>query len=389
MKTYLLATLLAFGFSASAGSERGNGADTIEFDHGAAWYVIRDQNFRTVQACFDMSPGFGVSPDKVKNAIVDGYAKWKDYLAKKKVQGANGDGIKWNNATEVNVAAGCKGGEDLRFKFGVMDREVLDAVAKTQQPVSVAVRTSFDRDKAWGSGFIWLAAHGSIPDRFGRTYPDWTRPDDFEGIVLHELGHVFGNSHLKGTIMDEHIAQALGTRPNNGGYHNMKYIDGRRELAICSSCDINYEGYLGGDDAEKGHFEKLTGREPVGSIRAAVKIESGVRHLLVADSVGNYDFELTPKKGKFWNSIDVGIPLFKIITDHAGVWHSTAAYTEELTLTSKTGQKHSVRMNRNINGYVFNVANRPRGTQQVNPERLNLVLVGDDEATTLFGFDGL
>jgi hypothetical protein len=103
------------------------------------------------------------------------------------------------------VLEGCQGTTELRFLLGVTEPSVQEALRPSvQEVVGLAHQTSFDQETGRARGFVWL-----VPDRGPRRHPRqagediWSRGNHLFNVLLHELGHVFGVSHVPFTFMTE------------------------------------------------------------------------------------------------------------------------------------------------------------------------------------------
>ena len=56
-------------------------------------------------------------------------------------------------------------------------------------------------------GFIWITARRETSK--SGVYLDWSNETELEVILTHEIGHVFGNGYIAGTVMDQDIARYL------------------------------------------------------------------------------------------------------------------------------------------------------------------------------------
>ena len=100
------------------------------------------------------------------------------------------------NFTEVSCA-----GEaiDLRFQLGTLSAKQLTNIGNPRKYVASAVQTGYDEVNMRGQGFIYVAPEiGPLrPDDKNAAGKFWSEIEGipFQGVVLHELGHVFGFSH--------------------------------------------------------------------------------------------------------------------------------------------------------------------------------------------------
>lgn len=93
----------------------------------------------------------------------------------------------------------CDGTEDLTIYYGVENERVTAAKQLYDNPLAFSHLESYDEQTGRGIGFIWIARAPEV--LFHQHHRN--------ALVLHELGHAFGNDHVAGTIMDADIAGIL------------------------------------------------------------------------------------------------------------------------------------------------------------------------------------
>jgi hypothetical protein len=374
--------------------EVSGGAESYSYVEGSAWFV---GPIRKVNACIEISKDFEkvVSRERAKQSILSAYSTWANYIKEKGVARLEGD---QRLPTDIEIASTCGGKEDLTFKFGVVDKDVKAHMGRYKKPVSFAALETYDLKSTWGKGFIWVAPQGSLgkDEDLQRPIPDWSLPYTVEGILLHEIGHVLGNSHVEGTVMTADFARYLKGNPSDFGKQVLTSVDFRKELHVCIKCDFQQEGLLGNNETvlPSGHtqreenFKLLTGRLPVGTVHAKFQVRNEKSYLVVEDSKDQSSFELTPKKGRFYTST-WGSDTFKIAWQKPlsglGSAYSSSGIMLSMTLTTVPGKKIPVRVGRNMGGYSFN---EPIGNGVVRGVQTDLIhLIHEDleENIILFG----
>lgn len=315
---------------AFAGNEMGNGADNFAGDYGAAWFTGEE---RTVSFCVDAAPGFGLSTDQARSDIQAAWAQWLRYADAKHLyfnENETSSALKFPRRLEERA---CDGKEDLRIRLGAEDAEVAREKKRYEQPTAISYRQSFDAKAGWGKGWIWFCAPGAAEPGF----PRWNDGTTFSAILLHELGHVLGNVHVEGTIMDHGLSQKLYE-------HRLKKewlgkIDHTKELLSGGSPD-RAEGYLGAS----GYFDKfrafewLMGRKASGAISASFHGVDALGHLTlsVRDDQGAKDFSLTMKPSLFAPTHSSEVPTFKRMRDGTTSWRYSEGQVHFVTLQHPT-----------------------------------------------------
>jgi hypothetical protein len=360
------------------GTERGNGTDYLPIESGSAWFAGGN---KTVRYCVEIGASFGRSEKEIKQAIESAFDSWGWYMYYKKI----GRFL----ASKYIASENCSGNEDLTFYFGIKNSEVNAATAKYNNPVALAVRTQYDLETGWGRGFIWVAPPGSIKGREINEvvpFPNWTHEGNLEGIILHELGHVFGCEHVPYTIMDELMYQRLHrdyTAVTANGQTTISYkpvtkeriesltsIDNDKELSVCITCDISYVGRLGyyhETVSENGteiienqskNFEVLFGSKPKGNpknIQARIDgNHSNGYTLSVNDGAETHSLELKVVSPAL-TSIFYGRSIFKTIlmstigntTSIQFFGSSHNGITFPLEITTNAGEKLTLYVERN------------------------------------------
>lgn len=395
----------------SEGDERGNGADITQASDSSAWFA---RSNRTIQICYEVAPQFGVSTARIETTIKGAFAKWEEYIAAKGVMKlARSSKEAWGLSSQVSVNKSCAGNEDLVFKFGILDADVTQAMSGRKNPVALSVRTKYDPVARWGAGFVWVASSGSLgsdPGYFGfgmdgtKDFPNWTVQDSLEGLVLHEVGHILGNEHVAGTIMDANISHHLMGQPLTSSYSiSLKTVDSFYQLMSWRLCDCKAEGVLGIDqdafnpdrsnpaapplkhlDTTAQNFLLLTGRASIGKISAQLVFDKEtVLSLVVSDSVGTYDFPIEEKKG-LGKTSSSGPSLFRIFSasEFGGggyVGNISGRLSTEVTLTTKLGLKLDGRVDENMAGEF-----EKDGFKYNLPGLTNLIVENGGEKQLLF-----
>jgi hypothetical protein len=254
-----------------------------------------------------VDPAFGVSEETVRSAVVEAEHAWEMYFYTKKISS------KIALVTSYSPVA-CSFPNDLTYYFGARPSEVEEAMKKHTHPVAFANRTEWDIKKGWGKGFIWIAPQGALGrDQAGRNFPDWSLKYNLTGILMHELGHVYGVDHIPQTIMDGNIAEFLQGSDTERKDH-LASIDSYRDLSICLWCPFSKTGSVGlslsqlpGNNpyAFAPNFALLAGRPAVGPVLARVEgtfTDGVVLHL--EDFDGEIDL---PIEFDQWSGADLGL----------------------------------------------------------------------------------
>jgi hypothetical protein len=199
--------------------------------------------------------------------------------------------------------------------FGTEDSQIQQEKTKYERPSAISFRQSFDSKSGWGKGWIWFSMP-SVVDPSQR-FPNWTDDTVFDSILLHEIGHVFGNPHVSGTIMDHALSQKLEN-------HEIKQewigkIDHTKELLSGGLSPSHATGYLGGSNFFNPYraFEWLMGRSVKGAIRASYRQLSqlGDAELEVSDDLSSEIFQLKINPGLNSPSYTSDLPVFKRMKD--------------------------------------------------------------------------
>jgi len=164
--------------------------------------------------------------------------------------------------TEYEILAKC-GKEDLTIYLGYTNKEVEEIRSKLFDPSALAHKVSYDKEKGWGKGFIWLRGIENLTFLW-----DKNSLLNLKGIFVHELGHVLGNDHRDGTIMTSTFSDYLyEDEISEGGVFwdfykfYMTNIDWSEELVQCLTCNLIHENgilWLPGSRAERETFKFLT-----------------------------------------------------------------------------------------------------------------------------------
>jgi hypothetical protein len=264
---------------------------------------------RAVTGCYEVAEGFGVAPETLGKLVRDAFGQWGGYLREKRLDLVPSSLV---IQSRLELRQGCDGTENLRVLFGVVDGQVSEHLAQFQKPFGFASLLQADDDGQAPfnpRGLVWIAPPGFIDPT--RRIPDWTtgnaRP--LAGLVLHEVGHVFGNGHVDGTAMTEWIGKYLeedtapGQAPRNLPFYSR--IDAQIELVPCMECHTAYAAaetfdpiVLPGQPKQSDWFHtfrRLVGREPVEPLMIRYErmgSPEGAGQLTVMDALETHSFEV-------------------------------------------------------------------------------------------------
>lgn len=312
--TILFAFLALTPFLTQAGGESSaGGAD----DYRVVPAFFRQWGaYKPVITCIEVMEGFGIAPapDQNGNPTVnlqdltrEAFKRWADYIFAKNLT------IVPNSLfiqTQFELNSSCNGTENLKIYFGVINEEVQKYLPQFSKPFGFAQFTR-ESNSSLGEnkGFIWIAPPGFIDPSKG--VPKWsyrTAPA-LRGLLLHEMGHVFGNGHVDGTAMTEKISEFLkeDTAPGVSPKFVDSYsrIDSKIELVPCMECrasysaaetfdPISYPGQPALSDWDRT-FKLLTGKEPIAPVLIHYErlgSPQGSGKLTLMDAEGSYLFNV-------------------------------------------------------------------------------------------------
>jgi len=197
-------TSLAFG-----GGEVSGGADS---------YVISPAYFRSgdttrrISLCYEIASNFGVPENEIESALRWAFEQWDSYIEEKDVHYAVWTGSPGIIGKLGSVKPQCQGTEDLRVYFGVNNGDVAKFRPRFVNPYAFSAITETEQDKKWHKGLLWIAAPGAVDP--ARGLPKWDKTGTLKFgalkyVLLHEVGHIFGNGHVDHTVMTSSIGQQL------------------------------------------------------------------------------------------------------------------------------------------------------------------------------------
>lgn len=260
-----------------------------------AWFLTLKP--KSVKICYEIAPDFGVDEKEVLSDVKNAFQVWANYLKTKHLaenMGPNSPRI----ATELEIQPKCDD-EDLKFYFGIENMQVIKGKILYQNPFGFSETYSDELPQAnWSPGFIWIAKEGSLDKTKG--IPAWRDSrESLKALILHEVGHVFGNGHVDDTVMTSHLWLYLmhdteaGISPSWVRAYNK--IDSIVEMVPCLACSVPYaattyldpSGPSPANDYLGEAFQLLAGRAAVEPLTAVLNRSGGNQHeLIFKDAVG-------------------------------------------------------------------------------------------------------
>jgi hypothetical protein len=279
MKKIFILLFVACFVAFPYGGDVGHGIEKNRHGDPKGWFTKPD---RTIRYCVAGAEFFGVSEERLSQQIETAFETWHKYTLKKRI----------THFSDRFVRVECAAKPDITFYFGVKPAPLAEYFKKYNDPVAFAELTDFKDN--WGTGFIWIKK----PEEKS-PYVYHKEEKQLHGLLLHELGHVYGNPHIEGTVMDTVAVDRLLSQKLNPGIEKLlTRIDWDRELAFPDDSKTQELKSNIGESAQTFAkvFKKVTGREPIGKKEIAlVRRNSGIsgwQKLTLRDEKGNNTFPL-------------------------------------------------------------------------------------------------
>ena len=203
---------------ASKGGETSGGADRIIYSE--TMFRTKNPEIDAVKICFEKDATFKISDADISASLKWAYDSWANYIRLKDVNYAIWTGSEGMSLKVGSVHPGCSDADDLHVFLGVTPAKILPSLALLDDPIAAADAFTGYETARWKKGFIWFAKEGSIDAK--KNLPVWPTPmsfradsvgpltvkysnAEFREVLLHEMGHVFGNNHVDGTIMSRGV----------------------------------------------------------------------------------------------------------------------------------------------------------------------------------------
>lgn len=179
---------------------------SLAFDNysQAAWF----QEKQSVKYCITLSPTFPISKKEISNTIQFAVQSWKKEMNRVSPE------INEIVATEFVDQGECNGKEDINFLMGIVPKDLAVVESINYKYVSLASVQKMNSERSWKQGYVYVRESSKLDTSGGEPIvslwvPDWTKENFLKAVLLHEIGHIFGMSHVPGTIMREDISNWL------------------------------------------------------------------------------------------------------------------------------------------------------------------------------------
>lgn len=179
---------------ARSGGVVSNGADDVVKSY--AWFL----GTKPIQACMEIAPDYLVSKNQIEDILQRGIMTWKIYVTLKELESDWPEDRPFLNFN-YNVKSSCTGHEDITFYFGVTNDRVEKIRALYRNPRAFSHIEKYDFKTGQGSGFVWF-------DKLSPSSP-WSPYQQLLGLLMHEMGHVYGSEHVAETIMREDLVPLI------------------------------------------------------------------------------------------------------------------------------------------------------------------------------------
>lgn len=266
----LITQAMARGEKPGAGTGSGengwssSGGDDTPASIGAAWFL----GDAPIKACLIVEQGYPKSITDLTTIVLQSARTWKNYY-QNKVLPMNTNRL-IHPSFMISLQETCDTTTELKIIFGLKTPDVQVELKKYYNPFGFATLQSYDVEKKRGKGFIWIA---NPKEAYAESHEA-----SLNALVLHELGHVYGVPHVKGTIMDEKIAEVIKAFGPSAGWPSndpkgrvfLTSIETERPLYFHYAANWSYEGFAPVDNSvlKPEFLRTIFGRDVTGDVLA-------------------------------------------------------------------------------------------------------------------------
>ena len=242
-------------FQSLAHADRGgwamSGGEIFKFDRNP-WFVAK--NTPTAKYCFLIDKAtLSISEDDVRKSFQEALAWWKEELANSTMPANNskpgmGSGT-FTTGPEQFIEDCTNPDLELKIGYGSLTKEEIEKMqGPNQNPainhvlsfIGVSVRKEYDLKLLKGKGFIFIASDLG-PNAYKNSgeliEKAWTNPKFMTYAFMHELGHVFGFTHMGVGLMSEIFLDQLLNKRMAPFYEKkplMNFLRMGKEFEICN-----------------------------------------------------------------------------------------------------------------------------------------------------------
>jgi hypothetical protein len=358
LATTLLTGLFCASFQASAGGETSSGNAHTYRQPGRACFTGAD---RVIKACLVFAEGgksaFGLDQESIRRDAEFAFNTWAKYVSDYKIQRITKDK---GFTTKVDLKADCTGDEDLRIYLGTADSAVKSAIEQNlyKDPWGLMSCEPPNVDGSWNKGLIWIAPAGSIDGR----NPNWKDRNKFRAVLLREVGRMYGNGDVDGTIMRTNLSQWLSwDNPPQEIAHLLNQIDWERSLDSQYSPSMTFSWQIENQWRERfvGAFKMLMNREAVGAISETLKVDEGYTYqtvgaIILSDDKGSASFKFTARD-LFNPCTPVGEHIFTIGSEQGDRYMYSYTCSQVGEIEGSNGSKIPIAILKDGDGYRYQI----------------------------------
>lgn len=237
----ITATLLGAYPADATGTKDGGGGLLVRDSHNP-WFL---QNTTDASYCIAIDElNFGQTRARASEIIHTALDKWRAEF--QLTLPAQVSGAELRVATQNFHETACSDSVDIRFQLGVLSEEQAKLIGRPQNYLGVTLRTDYDRLNLHGRGFVYISpSAGKLkPDDDSIVDDVWRKGDGalLYGVVLHELGHVFGLTHSSAgfDLMNERFPETIVAKTNVGAIDYLKKFPQPHVFGFSDAEDIGF-----------------------------------------------------------------------------------------------------------------------------------------------------